>query len=983
MDASLSFGGGGRPLEYRWAIGFGPSNRKDIASLLAKAPSGSATLTFNATILLPLQTYPFSLSVRNFVGGEAVVSITVTKGAGSVPVVYVAGPMTRRFARSVEVRLVGRSARIPEFYVPSYTLSTGKTYTITLFAATPGGGPATYSVKVEVVSQPVLAVIAGGDRTLSIGTDLILDATASYDPDDSEEPFTYRWTCTSGIDTPEPCFPDATGILVQDSPRLLFPKGYIPDSPRLFFPKGYIPVGTRNFEVGVSKDPGPRTSVASVWIETVSDAVSSVSISTTPKMNADERLVLVGGDLNMSDASLRTTALDTRNLVFRSRVLVEGQTYLFELRGACAGEGFGRALVTVRVASAPLGGTFQAMPKEGVAVETLFTLRCDNWAAEAEDLPLSYLFAATFGPEDRSIALGPRIVDNELRVMLPLDTRALTVLQAWVCDVNRACSIPLYDQVAAWVCDVNRACSIPLYDQVAVRAPTLGFQAAASIASWVGQANSVGNFEQIVGGGGAIAGMMNAQMLALSGRRALTPEESAGDIASRNQSDVLYWRALAPEESAGNIASRNQIIEVLRAASGGVALTTDYVTFVAGSVETLLLREGVSLQSFQETGVAMLREYASAAAPAYALQPSATGVAMLREYASAAAPAYALQPSAVTSTINALSRDVLLLLGQAQLQGTVEYEASVTLSAQMLELSIGRYASAALATTTLKSSTCSSGEGECASVQPPGECASVQPPVQFSALPDTLDVQLLTWGGDRYLTDFSSIAGNITSVRLLSGRNQVTTLDTSRLAEPVLIKMPVTGEAKSSTDTFLDTNLDPLVQDLPICQYWDAATSLWSSRGCIARGNKTTELECECYHLTDFSVMLRQTAFAPDLDFGTSDSDEKPGSLMPGQAIVLIVFLVTTFLGLAFAFLGRFIDHMQTKGFIPSLSDALFSRGYVHGDEKKHADTFQGFSLAVRLLIPRYKALMREYHPIAGIFFRTAKDPFDRPGRIL
>ena len=25
-------------------------------------------------------------------------------------------------------------------------------------------------------------------------------------------------------------------------------------------------------------------------------------------------------------------------------------------------------------------------------------------------------------------------------------------------------------------------------------------------------------------------------------------------------------------------------------------------------------------------------------------------------------------------------------------------------------------------------------------------------------------------------------------------------------------------------------------------------------RRCIARGNKTSELECECYHLTDFSV---------------------------------------------------------------------------------------------------------------------------------
>ena len=85
----------------------------------------------------------------------------------------------------------------------------------------------------------------------------------------------------------------------------------------------------------------------------------------------------------------------------------------------------------------------------------------------------------------------------------------------------------------------------------------------------------------------------------------------------------------------------------------------------------------------------------------------------------------------------------------------------------------------------------------------------MKPPATLGTLPTPLDVQLLTWGGNRYLTDFSSIAGNITSVRLLSG---ATRLGTARLGSPVVVKMPVTGEAKSSDDTFLDTNLDPLLQ---------------------------------------------------------------------------------------------------------------------------------------------------------------------------
>ena len=54
-----------------------------------------------------------------------------------------------------------------------------------------------------------------------------------------------------------------------------------------------------------------------------------------------------------------------------------------------------------------------------------------------------------------------------------------------------------------------------------------------------------------------------------------------------------------------------------------VGSTAEHSTFKRRSVETLLLREGVPLQGFQETGVSMLREYASAAATSYALQPSA------------------------------------------------------------------------------------------------------------------------------------------------------------------------------------------------------------------------------------------------------------------------------------------------------------------------------------------------------------------------
>jgi len=146
-------------------------------------------------------------------------------------------------------------------------------------------------------------------------------------------------------------------------------------------------------------------------------------------------------------------------------VLTPGQTYHFELRAACGAEGFGRALVSVAVASPPSSGTFSVAPRAGVAGQTLFTLRCARWEAEAEDLPLSYLYSL-LRADNASAPLAPRLIDAELAVTLPEDPRALTPLQVLVCDASFACSEPAADAVA-------------------VAPPPGSFSAAAALEAWV------------------------------------------------------------------------------------------------------------------------------------------------------------------------------------------------------------------------------------------------------------------------------------------------------------------------------------------------------------------------------------------------------------------------------------------------------------------------------------------------------------------
>ena len=91
--------------------------------------------------------------------------------------------------------MIGSSAGA--VFIPEKSLVALEKYTLTLFAVQ-RGSPAqnnTARAYIQVKNSDLIAQIEGGDRAVPVWDPLILDASESSDPDLSDMPFTYEWSC--------------------------------------------------------------------------------------------------------------------------------------------------------------------------------------------------------------------------------------------------------------------------------------------------------------------------------------------------------------------------------------------------------------------------------------------------------------------------------------------------------------------------------------------------------------------------------------------------------------------------------------------------------------------------------------------------------------------------------------------------------------------------------------------------------------------
>jgi hypothetical protein len=462
LDASSSYGSGGRQMLFE--LGLKPSQANDDALRAYVAAQSLPPYTKNAWSFDPsmlLQGVPVTFVVRaiNFLDESSVAELTVLKRDITAPIITIEGPRSKEVFSTATTRLRGdvvlsscvtESDRSVDFewslasvepndlsepleldsvtrntrslYIAPGDLLPGHNYTFQLKGAMKVNQSNFGTEEVMIVCQyaPLVAKLAGSNRAIEWGDVLTLDATSSIDLDGEPQPgapvwnIDYTWDCFT--DAGEPC-------LGPENPALLVNKPILDLDTLILSPGSYT------FQVTLMKEPGPRTSSASVeiWIAPNVSPNAAIQPLTVRKVNPGARLLLQGylntppAHTMTEEALLAATALTSptakmvwtqidgedimqypakistppslSSLAIKEGVLQCGQDYRFRFRVTDSRYPAqqGLAEIAFRVNTPPSSGQCWVSPQSGYS-DTNFELTCKDWVDDADDLPLNYEF---------------------------------------------------------------------------------------------------------------------------------------------------------------------------------------------------------------------------------------------------------------------------------------------------------------------------------------------------------------------------------------------------------------------------------------------------------------------------------------------------------------------------------------------------------------------------------------------------------------
>lgn len=299
------------------------------------------------------------------------------------------------------------------FFIPRNTFQPGSTmfFRMTVFKADYVAVKNTADLKVVVLSSPLIAEIADGDRLHSLNRgdgSLLLDGSGSYDPDVldpmTDSAISRTWTCKLLLSDTN-CFSDTLNA------QVLPPGNTTVTIPASAF---YVIEDDDAFMFTITVKKLDRVASSTVAIEVTSDPVPDVYISTSmteAKHRAQRQLQLIGhirdavdgsnytyqwtcttGNIDLNDSSKISTSTTSKDLVLKPNVLVAGAYYTFNFEVSLVGFSAapGRAKVQVLVNEPPSGGYCDSDVQIGIALNTTFTLSCLDW--EDVDTPLRYAF---------------------------------------------------------------------------------------------------------------------------------------------------------------------------------------------------------------------------------------------------------------------------------------------------------------------------------------------------------------------------------------------------------------------------------------------------------------------------------------------------------------------------------------------------------------------------------------------------------------
>ena len=310
-----------------------------------------------------------------------------------------------------------------ELLIPAYVLNASESYVARLLARPEGGTIASLDFQFATSSSELQPIILGGSRTISVGDELTLDASMSYDPDRcppgvvcTDTQLIYEWKCQQEMIScryvsDSTTFSDGRPILKLTGDSLGL---YGVVTFQLKFSRGSR---SASIETNITFVSTPTLAV-SILVDTLVNRISKLGGMV---INSDERVVLRGSvkesesvawtwdalSICTSKSSVRRDCFEDQNspmLIIPPELLLSGSKYAIGL-DITSGVSIGHAEILLVVNEPPvLGGACTVNPLSGQALLQEFTVSCFGWADA--DLPLTYEYsAASVTSDERSIAL--------------------------------------------------------------------------------------------------------------------------------------------------------------------------------------------------------------------------------------------------------------------------------------------------------------------------------------------------------------------------------------------------------------------------------------------------------------------------------------------------------------------------------------------------------------------------------------------------
>jgi hypothetical protein len=447
IDPTLNKGSGGRAwASVVWSVQInGMGNSSNITAFLMETFPTAQELVVIPNRLLQQATFTVSLQLTNFLGQLSKASISIdVLSLETVPQLSIAGPSFQTQFRHQPTSLYAiafmptcggqptesldyrwtlyedidalnfttTSLDARYFTLPENSLTTGRSYTaqiIVVYTLPDGTGTseATASVNLQILRSDIFTAIFGGsERVVSTSSEVVMDASGSFDKDEPEALLIYTWACMQLV----PVYGAGCPFDTPSDSNFTIPANTVTMSGEVY-----------ELTVNVIRDDTVGTATQVLTFETVS-LPSFTLAGLQERYSPDMKIILtasIAAEMGTGDVIAQWVEVDSAQVVLASiamtpltkrfnesqtgvyqlsippHTLDAGITYQFQLSVAYASspDDTSIAIVDISINAPPTDGDLQVTPSIGVALNTTFLFQANGYVDRVEDYPILYVLA--------------------------------------------------------------------------------------------------------------------------------------------------------------------------------------------------------------------------------------------------------------------------------------------------------------------------------------------------------------------------------------------------------------------------------------------------------------------------------------------------------------------------------------------------------------------------------------------------------------